>query len=902
MKRCISALAATLLLALAGGVANAYADSGPGGQVGQTLGQPSQSATQSASNTSGDTSQSFENGGGEITNVGLNNNTVQAGGEPSRPPVLGPESTESSGGASNQSNNNTNTAGNTTAVIGNNDQQTNTQGLSQNQTQNQQGSGGSCCKKNDVDQNQRSSQTASNRDGDTRQKFENGGGEITNVGLNNNTVQKGESAKALPTFTDGGGSNGGNQSNGNTNTAGDTTAVIGNNHQQTNTQGSSQNQSSRGGCCEHKQDGKDGYGRTGSCGCDSPKHDGSSSQRQSSSQHASNRDGNTRQKFENGGGVITNIGLNNNTVQVGSGNESNGNTNTAGGTTAVIGNNDQQSNTQGSSQRQSSSGGGGGDQSQWSGQSARNTDGSDGKWSPCGCERKKAEDGQFFKNGGGEIINVGANNNTVQIGDHNESNGNTNTAGDTTAVIGNNHQQTNTQGSSQSQSSGGGSCGCGSPKYGGSPDQQQSAGQWASNNSGSQPKHESCGCDKPRYEPCGCEKKKTEGGQSFENGGGVITNIGLNNNTVQVGSGNESNNNTNTAGGTTAVIGNNDQQSNTQGSSQNQSSGGSCCHKPDGKDGYGRSNSCGCGSPKHESSPDQRQSAGQWASNSSGDTRQKFEKGGGEIINVGANNNTVQIGDHNESNGNTNTAGDTTAVIGNNHQQTNTQGSSESQSSGGGSCGCGSPKYGGSPDQRQSAGQWASNNSGSQPKHESCGCDKPRYEPCGCEKKKTEGGQSFENGGGVITNIGLNNNTVQVGSGNESNNNTNTAGGTTAVIGNNDQQSNTQGSSQNQSSGGSCCHKPDGKDGYGRSNSCGCGSPKHESSPDQRQSAGQWASNSSGDTRQKFEKGGGEIINVGANNNTVQIGDHNESNGNTNTAGDTTAVIGNNHQQTNTQG
>src|SRR3954451_10338604 len=702
MKRCITALAATLLLALAGGVANAYADSGPGGQVGQTLSQPSQSATQSASNTSGDTSQSFENGGGEIPTAGLNNNPVQPGGEPSRPPVLGTESTESSGGGSNQSNNNTNTAGNTTAVIGNNDQQTNTQGLSQNQTQNQQGSGGSCCKKNDVDQNQRSSQTPSNRAGDTRQKFENGGGEITNVGLNNNTVQKGESAKALPTYTDGGGSNGGNQSNGNTNTAGDTTAVIGNNHQQTNTQGSSQNQSSRGGCCEKpKQDGKDGYGRTGSgsCGCDSPKHDGSSSERQSSSQYASNRDGNTRQKFEYGGGAITNIGLNNNTVQVGSGNESNGNTNTAGGTTAVIGNNDQQSNTQGSSQRQSSSGGGGGGQSQRSGQSARNTDGSDGKgsdgkWSPCGCERKKAEDGQFFKNGGGEIINVGANNNTVQLGDHNQRNGNTNTAGDTTAVIGNNHQQTNTQGSSQSQSSGGGSCGCGSPKYGDSPkhdgssDQRQSAGQWASNSSGSQPKHDSCGCDKPKYERCGCEKK-TEDGQKFKNGGGVITNIGLNNNTVQVGRDNESNNNTNTAGGTTAVIGNNDQQSNTQGSSQNQSSGGSCCHKPDGmdgKDGYGRSNSCGCGSPKHESSPDQRQSAGQWASNSSGDTRQKFEKGGGEIINVGANNNTVQIGDHNESNGNTNTAGDTTAVIGNNHHQTNTQGSSQSQSSGGGSC------------------------------------------------------------------------------------------------------------------------------------------------------------------------------------------------------------------------
>src|SRR3954464_12695255 len=632
MKRCISALAATLLLALAGGVANAYADSGPGGQVGQTLSQPSQSATQSASNTSGDTSQSFKNGGGEITNVGLNNNTVQAGGGPSRPPVVGPESTESSGGGSNQSNNNTNTAGNTTAVIGNNDQQTNTQGLSQNQTQNQQGSGGPCCKKNDVDQNQRSSQTASNRDGDTRQKFENGGGEITNVGLNNNTVQKGESAKALPTYTDGGGSNGGNQSNGNTNTAGDTTAVIGNNHQQTNTQGSSQNQSSRDGCCEHKQDGKDGYGRTGSCGCDSPKHDGSSSQRQSSSQYASNRDGSTRQKLENGGGVITNIGLNNNTVQVGSGNESN--------------------------------------------------------------------------------------------------------------------------------------------------------------------------------------------------------------------------NNTNTAGGTTAVIGNNDQQSNTQGSSQNQSSGGSCCHKPDGmdgKDGYGRSNSCGCGSPKHESSPDQRQSAGQWASNSSGDTRQKFEKGGGEIINVGANNNTVQIGDHNESNGNTNTAGDTAAVIGNNHQQTNTQGSSQSQSSGGGSCGCGSPKYGDSPkhdgssDQRQSAGQWASNSSGSQPKHDSCGCDKPKYERCGCEKSKPEHKQcgcgrstdqqqsarqyasnrdgntrpKFENGGGVITNVGLNNNTLQIGEpvfvrglsptdgaadggGNQSNNNTNTAGNTTAVIGNNDQQTNTQGLSQNQ--------------------------------------------------------------------------------------------------------
>ena len=55
MKRCISALAAALLLALTLGAATASADTGTP--------QPGQTLTQSASNTGGDASQSFQNGG-----------------------------------------------------------------------------------------------------------------------------------------------------------------------------------------------------------------------------------------------------------------------------------------------------------------------------------------------------------------------------------------------------------------------------------------------------------------------------------------------------------------------------------------------------------------------------------------------------------------------------------------------------------------------------------------------------------------------------------------------------------------------------------------------------------------------------------------------------------------------
>ena len=83
-----------------------------------------------------------------------------------------------------------------------------------------------------------------------------------------------------------------------------------------------------------------------------PPKGGSTDQRQSSGQWASNRDGDTTQWFKNGGGVVTNVGLNNNTLQLGFGNQSNGNTNTAGPTTGFIGNNDQQENTQGLSQHQ----------------------------------------------------------------------------------------------------------------------------------------------------------------------------------------------------------------------------------------------------------------------------------------------------------------------------------------------------------------------------------------------------------------------------------------------------------------------------------------------------------------------------------------------------------------------
>jgi hypothetical protein len=55
---------------------------------------------------------------------------------------------------------------------------------------------------------------------------------------------------------------------------------------------------------------------------------------------------------------------------------------------------------------------------------------------------------------GGLNTQVGANNNTDQVGAFNQSNHNTNTAGDQTAVNGNNFQQSNEQTITQVQRSG----------------------------------------------------------------------------------------------------------------------------------------------------------------------------------------------------------------------------------------------------------------------------------------------------------------------------------------------------------------------------------------------------------------------------------------------------------------
>src|SRR5215210_1170478 len=364
---------------------------------------------------------------------------------------------------------------------------------------------------------------------------------------------------------------------------------------------------------------------------------------------------------------------------------------------------------------------------------------------------------------------------------------------------------------------------------------------------------------------------------------------GLNNNTVQAGGaphdggvittsttpaldggGNESNGNTNTVGDQTAVNGNNAQQSN-----DTQRSGGACCEKSD----------------SHSQPAGQQNSA-------------QNEQGaivvGGTNVQTGLNNNTVQLGSHNESNNNTNTAGDQTAVNGNNLQQSNESTSSSKKESWKG----GKPKRDGCDSK--------------------CGPRKPTYEKkCSCAdhssgnesngNTNTVGDQTAVNGnnfqqsntgsGGQqnqarneqgsivagVTNIqtGLNNNTVQVGGlgrtpaaipeansltrspsqggGNESNGNTNTVGDQTAVNGNNFQQSN-EGTA----------------------------------------SKGDWKSysNPAGQTnRASSHQGtiviGGTNVQTGLNNNTVQLGGHNESNGNTNTAGDQTAVNGNNFQQSN---
>jgi hypothetical protein len=138
MKRCLSALAALLLLALAGGVANAYA-----GDIGApALGQENavQSAPSSATQPPVGPSQApaqVNNASNEqvsgvlgAANVqtGLNNNTVQAGQEQAAPPPVLTTSRVPAvfGNGGNESNGNTNTVGDQTAVNGNNFQQTNT--------------------------------------------------------------------------------------------------------------------------------------------------------------------------------------------------------------------------------------------------------------------------------------------------------------------------------------------------------------------------------------------------------------------------------------------------------------------------------------------------------------------------------------------------------------------------------------------------------------------------------------------------------------------------------------------------------------------------------------------------------------------------------------------------------
>jgi hypothetical protein len=275
--------------------------------------------------------------------------------------------------------------------------------------------------------------------------------------------------------------------------------------------------------------------------------------------------------------------------------------------------------------------------------------------------------------------------------------------------------------------------------------------------------------------------------------GAVNNQIGLNNATIQAGSGNEHNGNTNTAGDQTAVNGNNAQQSNEQGISQSQAASGPSSTKTNEK-------SCGCKAKDSKSDGGQSQTAKQSGENEAWNKQGAIVLGG--VNNqIGLNNATVQVGSDNQSNGNTNSAGDQTAVNGNNFQQSNEQGISQSQRSAGSDSGKNGCHSGCGP-----------------PKREPCGCEQsrqPKHE-CGCEAKHGDGQsqsarQSAENEawnkqgaivlGGVNNQIGLNNATVQGGTNNQSNHNTNTAGDQTAVNGNNFQQLNKQGVSQKQKSG-----------------------------------------------------------------------------------------------------
>src|SRR4051812_3248535 len=213
-------------------------------------------------------------------------------------------------------------------------------------------------------------------------------GEAQNVqtGLNNNTVQVGAAPRdgsAITSSTTPAVDNGGNESNGNTNTVGDQTAVNGNNAQQSN-----DTQRSGGACCEK-----------------SDSHSQPAGQQNSA---------HSEQGAIVVGGTNVQTGLNNNTVQVGSHNESNNNTNTAGDQTAVNGNNLQQSNESTSSSKKDS----------WKGGEPKRY-GCNSKCEP----RKPTYDKKCS---------------CVDHSSGNESNGNTNTVGDQTAVNGNNFHQSNT--------------------------------------------------------------------------------------------------------------------------------------------------------------------------------------------------------------------------------------------------------------------------------------------------------------------------------------------------------------------------------------------------------------------------------------------------------------------------
>src|SRR3954466_8536235 len=703
-------------------------------------------------------------------------------------------------------------------------------------------------------------------------------GEAQNVqtGLNNNTVQVGEAPRdggVITTSTTPAVDNGGNESNGNTNTVGDQTAVNGNNAQQSN-----DTQRSGGACCEK-----------------SDSHSQPAGQQNSA---------HSEQGAIVVGGTNVQTGLNNNTVQVGSHNESNNNTNTAGDQTAVNGNNLQQSNESTSSSKKDS----------WKGGEPKRY-GCNSKCEP----RKPTYDKKCS---------------CVDHSSSNESNGNTNTVGDQTAVNGNNFQQSNTgSGGQQNQARNEqGSIVAGvaniqtglnnnTVQLGGigkapAPPPVAGFGRTPTNgggNGGIESNHNTNTVGDQTAVNGNNFQQSNAGSGGQQNSarneqlsfvlGATNVQTGLNNNTVQLGQtqrviaesltrspsygggGKESNGNTNTAGDQTAVNGNNFQQSN-EGTASN---------------GYWKS---------------RRSSGGQ-------SNYAKSHQGaiviGGTNIQTGLNNNTVQLGGHNESNGNTNTVGDQTAVNGNNFQQSNESNGSSNYGSWKG----GEPKGCYSRCEQQ---QPKCYDRGDPRRCEPNPCDKRDYgkpgyhKPDGRTPEQADQSNRASNKqgsiviGGLNVQTGLNNNTVQLGGHNESNGNTNTVGDQTAVNGNNFQQSNESNGSSNYGSwkGGEpkacysrceqqqpkcydrwepkrCEPNPCDKRDYGKP-----GYHKPDGRTPEQADQSNRASNKQGSIVI-----GGLNVQTGLNNNTVQLGGHNESSGNTNTVGDQTAVNGNNFQQSN---